>query len=603
MKLKNSLAIYVYYDKYEELTEEALYYLLELNKNFENVILVVNGKLKDLHDKIKNNLSTNHIQLIERKNIGYDFGAWKEVIQNLGKEKMKSLDFLCLCNSSCFGPIYPFSDTLKKIINSNQDVLGLTEHPQKDGRNRHIQSYFLLFKNRVLHTDFFFDYWNNLLVPSDWHDVVSICEVGLTEKFEEKGFSCGSVYNFPDLTEKEANVTFIYAAELIERGFPLLKKKAFSLPYDYYLNLGNASEAKNALSALKGGNSELHKMVIDYLTTRIPPSSQRYSLHSTALLCPHNSKKDHLPNNAVVGCIFFVYYSELIPLCLKFINLIPDDVKICIISSNIDILENYKSCLAQKRNLEFRLKDNRGRNEAAYFVDCRDLLLKWDYCCLLHDKKTSHAPHPHMGEAWFQHCLLNLIPSKAFIYNVVEEFETNEHLGLLLPPPPLFSNWTELILSDPWASNQEIAQQILRKFSNTLDLDVDPMAPYGGMGWFRTKAIKKLLDLNLTLEDFPEEPLPINGTFLHGLERIYPQIIQAHGFSSSWVISTEYGPTYIDNLYYQLKKKITTKEVKVVRVEMDYSLPKIISHYLKKYPRFHGIAKYLFNLIRNNDRN
>jgi len=42
----------------------------------------------------------------------------------------------------------------------------------------------------------------------------------------------------------------------------------------------------------------------------------------------------------------------------------------------------------------------------------------------------------------------------------------------------------------------------------------------GTMFWARSEAMKPLIHLNLQWEDYPEEPIPIDGSMLHALERI-----------------------------------------------------------------------------------
>jgi len=45
--------------------------------------------------------------------------------------------------------------------------------------------------------------------------------------------------------------------------------------------------------------------------------------------------------------------------------------------------------------------------------------------------------------------------------------------------------------------------------------------PVGTMFWARTAALKPLADLNLQWEDYTEEPIPIDGSMLHAIERIF----------------------------------------------------------------------------------
>ena len=54
--------------------------------------------------------------------------------------------------------------------------------------------------------------------------------------------------------------------------------------------------------------------------------------------------------------------------------------------------------------------------------------------------------------------------------------------------------------------------------------------PIGTMFWARPAALKPLFDLGLGWDDYPEEPVPIDGTMLHALERLVPVIATHAGF-------------------------------------------------------------------------
>ena len=44
----------------------------------------------------------------------------------------------------------------------------------------------------------------------------------------------------------------------------------------------------------------------------------------------------------------------------------------------------------------------------------------------------------------------------------------------------------------------------------------------GMMFWARTSTLAPLLNLKLDWDDYPEEPLPYDGTLLHAIERLFP---------------------------------------------------------------------------------
>jgi lipopolysaccharide biosynthesis protein len=61
--------------------------------------------------------------------------------------------------------------------------------------------------------------------------------------------------------------------------------------------------------------------------------------------------------------------------------------------------------------------------------------------------------------------------------------------------------------------------------------DGDFSFPVGTMFWARPRALKPMFELGLDWTDFPEEPLPYDGSILHAIERLLPLVAEAQGFS------------------------------------------------------------------------
>ena len=57
------------------------------------------------------------------------------------------------------------------------------------------------------------------------------------------------------------------------------------------------------------------------------------------------------------------------------------------------------------------------------------------------------------------------------------------------------------------------------------------------MFWARPAVLKPMIDLGLTWDDYPPEPLPIDGTMLHTLERLLPFCAVHTGY--------DYATTYV----------------------------------------------------------
>src|SRR5665647_3576068 len=54
--------------------------------------------------------------------------------------------------------------------------------------------------------------------------------------------------------------------------------------------------------------------------------------------------------------------------------------------------------------------------------------------------------------------------------------------------------------------------------------------PIGNMFWARCDAIRPLFDAGFRWEEYPEEPVPIDGTMLHALERLTPFVASERGY-------------------------------------------------------------------------
>jgi rhamnosyltransferase len=92
----------------------------------------------------------------------------------------------------------------------------------------YIQSYFLVFKRNVLHSDVFRKFWEDFEYPVTFREAIINFELQISAKLKEYGFKGLS---FMDLwkieLERNVNPYYEYPYELIsEKKFPLLKKKA-----------------------------------------------------------------------------------------------------------------------------------------------------------------------------------------------------------------------------------------------------------------------------------------------------------------------------------------------------------------------------------------
>ncbi|HBD95960.1 MAG TPA: hypothetical protein DC057_17450, partial [Spirochaetia bacterium] len=106
------ILLFVHYNPVDELADHVLYTLEKLKPYFIKVVFISNSLL---NKKQKEKLNVHTDIIIERENKGYDFGAWKDGISNIGWGNLFDYDSMILMNDTCFGPLYDMKDSFDKM--------------------------------------------------------------------------------------------------------------------------------------------------------------------------------------------------------------------------------------------------------------------------------------------------------------------------------------------------------------------------------------------------------------------------------------------------------------------------------------------------------
>ena len=85
-------------------------------------------------------------------------------------------------------------------------------------------------------------------------------------------------------------------------------------------------------------------------------------------------------------------------------------------------------------------------------------------------------------------------------------------IGMVFPDDPNIVGWVK---NKPFA--KELAERL-----GIAELPENFSFPVGTMFWARVDALRRFWALGLDWEDYPEEPIPRDGTILHALERLLP---------------------------------------------------------------------------------
>jgi lipopolysaccharide biosynthesis protein len=171
---------------------------------------------------------------------------------------------------------------------------------------------------------------------------------------------------------------------------------------------------------------------------------------------------------------------------------------------------------------EVRVMPNRGRDIAPKLVGFRDVHLRYDYVLHLHSKRSTHGS---FLAPWRTYLYQTLAGSPGVVRSIFEVFDRLPRVGIVTP-----QHFEPIRRYVGWGRNFGIAEGLARRMGIALRPGAALDFPSGSMFWARTAALRPLLDLDLSVEDFPMEAGQLDGTPAHAIERLFFLACEAAGF-------------------------------------------------------------------------
>lgn len=113
-------------------------------------------------------LAANAALVVERPNVGYDFGAYRDGLRIVAERGLRP-ERLILMNDSTWFPLRSSDDTLARMGASGADMIGhifKTESTEKRGRN-HVESHLLMFSGKALNHPAFAAFWRGYVMSDN----------------------------------------------------------------------------------------------------------------------------------------------------------------------------------------------------------------------------------------------------------------------------------------------------------------------------------------------------------------------------------------------------------------------------------------------------
>ncbi len=229
----------------------------------------------------------------------------------------------------------------------------------------------------------------------------------------------------------------------------------------------------------------------------------------------------------------------------------------CDVYISVDSEEKQQKVLALaeeplRSNMQVITVQNRGRDLSALLVGFRPYALRYPYFCFVHDKR-SHANEVETVGAAFHACIWdNLIGNGSVLPQMRDYFEKHSSVGLLVPPPPYWGGYMQT-KSNFWTICYDKTASLAKELGlhSTVRRDINPVA-LGTAFWCRREALIPLLKRQWQYEDFDPEPLGIDGTFSHALERIFPYAALDQHYLTGWMMTDNFTSGLLESHVYIL---------------------------------------------------
>ncbi|BBM87497.1 rhamnan synthesis F family protein [Candidatus Uabimicrobium amorphum] len=299
----------------------------------------------------------------------------------------------------------------------------------------------------------------------------------------------------------------------ISSHFSISKKKAFAYQYFWWKQHYKPCDGGNYFLFLDAQSQKIciddnpiHKMI----ETKTLPYKVNYI---SSCKCKHKIS---------VALQIHMYYPEFAAELCHYLKQVKYGIDVFISTTAKDNISLIQDSFKDYRggNVHVEMVENRGRNISA-FISMAKKYKSYEYIGHVHTKKSKDLTQ-RSSDAWRNFLFRHLLSPGAF-HTILNLFVQNKKLGLLFPEDPRLPGWSS-------QKNMDLARQVMAKIDPSFDLPRHIEFPIGAMFWAKCEALQPLFDLQLQPQYFPQEPIGIDGTLAHAIERLFPCICESAGF-------------------------------------------------------------------------
>lgn len=541
--------VYALCNPTSELPELQLYTLNTLKSVYSRIVIVSTG-----HPDANLIESCKHLgEVMFTKLESQSFWTlWRDGLYTLGLSRLNELEEIHLLHDWSVGPL---TDPTNWSLPNEPDVF-LREN---EYYGLHSPCSFVAFGRDVIHSEVFARFWNHA-VPSDMSAEESgtmalelrsiLSDAGFADGFDLKFESDGrSVARIEDLANVMPDV-------LVHKRFPFIDFAAvLAFPHPDYL-----------FGMLRSETSFESNKLENHLSRTLTPNQQVNILNKNQLLTSsvRQERKSGIQRLSV-GVHLHVFYIDVAQELLNRLSATGVKAELVLTSDTQSKLDQVVGHLQENESqMQVRHTEvvvNKGRDMLPWLMVGK-ILAEYDLAGHFHTKKTEWSDS-WFGGSWMSELMDALIDTAD---QLVGMFEANPRLGVVIPDIPYVYKMKPR--GDAWGQNRGLCTSLWKRMDRFQEIDFDgldiPIMPFGNMFWYRPAALSPVFGIGLSAKDFDPEPLPVDGTLAHALERMHVYVGWSEGYDFRIVISDRhvrstmdlYSRAGVTKTILDLKKKI-----------------------------------------------
>ncbi len=468
---------------------------------------------------------------------------------------LSDYDELVMLDDSFFGPLTSFSDIFDKADKEcfDADVWGISDSyvnirsglPFKFA----LHTYFLTIRRISLSSKIVVGFFCGKYDYSD-------------EEFLYKFSECLHVNNLNVKSlfysnDDENDQTIYNLSALLSLGFPVVRREAFIVSYGDIISKQLRSDAARILEYVDNNTDYDVDMIYNSIIRKSDPFELLSVFGNHFIVDDYYSGSISRKSDAVI--VFHMYYEDLFDENLEILDTAAEYLDIIITTTSSDkvrLIGEKSHLYSHLKNVKILCSQGNGRDMAGLLVEARPYLSKYSYIGFTHDKKSSHHQKAS-GEGFKKIITDNILHSAGYVANVFSIFENNPHIGLLVPPAPEHASYFSSI-GRRWCNDYAYFDSLCIKLGikNIVKRDWSPFS-LGTSFWCRYDALKTLFEYEWSHCDFPDEPLPLDGSISHAIERCFPFIAMHNDYLSGIIYTREFASEYLNMREYILTNFFT----------------------------------------------